>query len=119
MKTKRKSIPDQGDVVLVDFPGAQLTKRRPAVVLSAAQYHAERPDAIVGLITSQLVHARTAAAHLYDDWKQDGVSQPSAYRTFVATLPRSAINRTIGRLSNRDWQSVHNCLEIAFLKNSR
>ena len=117
MPTKRKSNPDQGDVVLVEFPGAQLTKRRPAVVLSSAQYHAERPDAIVGLITSQLVHARTATDHKLEDWKQVGLSKPSAYRTFVATLPRSA-SIALSEDSQTEIGSRFLNLEIAFLKNS-
>ena len=41
-----------GDVVTVDFPGVTGVKRRPAVVLSSATYHANRPDVIVGLITT-------------------------------------------------------------------
>jgi mRNA interferase MazF len=40
--------------VVVDFPGVIATKRRPAVVVSSPTYHSERPDLIVGLITSQL-----------------------------------------------------------------
>jgi len=42
-----------GDVVTVDFPGVTGVKRRPAVVLSSHEYHAIRPDIILGLITSQ------------------------------------------------------------------
>jgi mRNA interferase MazF len=40
-----------GDLVNLDFPGVTGMKRRPAVVLSSATYHALRPDIIVGLIT--------------------------------------------------------------------
>jgi mRNA interferase MazF len=112
MKPKRKRLHDQGDVVLLDFPGAQITKRRPAVVLSSAQYHSECRDAIVGLITSQLNRANSATDHLLEDWKEAGLTQPSAYRTFLATIPRSAINRHIGRLSTRDLRSVRKCLQI-------
>jgi Uma2 family endonuclease len=35
-----------GDVVTVDFPGVTGVKRRPAVVLSSATYHANRPDVL-------------------------------------------------------------------------
>jgi hypothetical protein len=37
------------DVVTVDFPGITGIKRRPALVLSSATYHAARPDIIIGL----------------------------------------------------------------------
>ena len=113
MHLKRKRIPDQGDVVLLEFPGARLIKRRPAVVLSSAQYHAERPDVIVGLITSQLVYAKASTDHVLEDWRHVGLDKPSVYRTFLATVPRSAINRNIGKLSGRDWQSVRKCLQIS------
>ena len=42
-----------GDLVIAAFPGAHLTKTRPAVVLSTPEYHQHRPDVIVGLITSR------------------------------------------------------------------
>ena len=41
-------------MVTVDFPGVTGIKRRPAVVLSSAIYHANRPDVIIGLITTQI-----------------------------------------------------------------
>jgi len=112
MNPKRKRLHDQGDVVLLDFPGAQITKRRPAVVLSSVRYHSERPDAIVGLITSQLNQLSSATDHLLKDWQEAGLTHPSAYRTFLATIPRSAINRQIGRLSTRDLESVRKCLQL-------
>jgi len=50
-------LPSAGDVVVIDFPGVQGIKRRPAVVLSSAAYHTSRPDVVVGLITSRAVAA--------------------------------------------------------------
>ncbi|MDQ3930548.1 MAG: type II toxin-antitoxin system PemK/MazF family toxin, partial [Chloroflexota bacterium] len=50
---RTRTLYNPGDVVILDFPGVQGTKRRPAVVLSSDTYHATRPDLIVGLITSQ------------------------------------------------------------------
>ena len=45
-----------GDVILVPFPFTDQTqsKQRPAVIVSAARYHAERRDLIVMAITSQV-----------------------------------------------------------------
>lgn len=40
-----------GDVGTVDFTGVTGVKRRPAVVLSSAAYHATRPDMIGGRFT--------------------------------------------------------------------
>ena len=42
-----------GDVVIGEFPGAHITKTRPAVVLSTAEYQRHRPDVVLGLITTK------------------------------------------------------------------
>jgi mRNA interferase MazF len=45
-----------GDLVLVPFPftDQSATKRRPAVVVSGAAYHHERPDLVTLAVTSQV-----------------------------------------------------------------
>lgn len=106
-------MPDAGDVIWIDFPGAMATKRRPAVVLSSDEYHATRPDMIIGLVTSQIIKAGRVTAHLLSDWSSAGLRKPSAFRTFLATLPRSAVAATIGRLSASDWQAVQKCVKRA------
>ena len=57
-------MPDPGDVVWLEFPGALITKRRPAVVLSSNEYHAVRPDVIVGLVTFGATFAITFFAEI-------------------------------------------------------
>ncbi|HUT36361.1 MAG TPA: type II toxin-antitoxin system PemK/MazF family toxin [Planctomycetota bacterium] len=57
-----------GDVVVVEFPGAVATKRRPAVVISTATYHATRPDLILGLLTSQVQDATRPTDCVLRDW---------------------------------------------------
>lgn len=103
-----------GDIVTVDFPGVTGIKRGPAVVLSSSAYHASRPDVIVGLITSQTVAlARTDYALL--DWAAAGLRLPSAFRSFLATLPPAANFVKIGRLSDRDWEAVRTRVKIAVI----
>ena len=106
-------MPDSGDVVWVNFPGAVVTKRRPVVVLSSAGYHANRPDVIVGLLTSQIGSASTTTDHVLTDWVSAGLAKPSAFRSYLATLRQSAILAHIGRLSASDWQAVQTCLKRA------
>ena len=113
MNQRRKRIPQSGEVVLLDFPGVKQTKRRPAVIVSSSLYHQQRTDVVVGLITSQIGGATAATDHILQDWADVGLRQPSAYRTFLATVPRSAISGGIGRLSPRDWRSVLECLYLA------
>ena len=66
-----------GDVVIVAFPGAQLTKTRPAIVLSTEDYHRHRPDVIVGIITTQTPQPLTPTDCALLDWKQAGLHAPS------------------------------------------
>jgi mRNA interferase MazF len=108
-----------GDIVTVDFPGVTGIKRRPAVVLSSATYHAIRPDTIVGLITT-----RTSGLGVTDyelqDWATAGLRVASIFRSFIVTLPPSANLIYIGHLSERDWKDVRMCIKVALaeLENS-
>ncbi len=97
---------EPGDVVTIDFPGVTGTKRRPAVVLSSETYHRNRPGLIVGLITSQTTAAIGPTDYLLLDWSAAGLRVPSAFRSFLTTLPPSARPVKIGKLSQRDWSAV-------------
>jgi mRNA interferase MazF len=101
-----------GDVVTVDFPGVTGVKRRPAIIVSTDLYHKVRPDVILGLITSQTAKAIQPTDYILQDWKKAGLHSPSAFRTFLATMPASTVT-IIGHLSNRDWQGIQSCLEQA------
>lgn len=102
-----------GDVVVVDFPGVTGVKRRPAVVLSSATYHANRPDLIVGLITSQTAAAIGPTDYALQDWAAAGLRVASAFRSFLVTLPPSTNPVFAGRLSERDWSAVRACVKTA------
>jgi mRNA interferase MazF len=102
-----------GDLVSVDFPGVTGIKRRPAVILSSATYHAIRPDIIVGLITSQ-TKGLGATDYILQDWADAGLRVESIFRSFIVTLPKSTNIIQIGHLSAGDWQAVRACIKIAF-----
>jgi len=102
-----------GDVVAVDFPGVTGVKRRPAVVLSSAVYHASRPDVVVGLITSQTTTALGPTDSVLQDWAQAGLRVASVFRSFFATLPPSTRPMFVGHLSDRDWEGVCTCVKVA------
>lgn len=71
-----------GDVVVANFMGAVIIKRRPAVVLSSAIYHANRPDYILGLITTQVAAVIGPTDYALQDWIKIGLRQPFAFRSF-------------------------------------
>jgi len=105
-------LPSPGDVVVVDFPGVTGVKRRPAVVLSSALYHAGRPDVIVGLVTSQAITLGPTDCVL-QDWATAGLRVPCAFRSFFATLPQSAHLVVVGQLTEADWNAVRACVRSA------
>jgi mRNA interferase MazF len=102
-----------GDVLIVNFPGITGTKRRPVVVVSSPEYHAARPDVIVGLLTSRTAAAVASTDYALRDWAQAGLRIPTAFRTFLATLPATGEPLVVGRLSVRDWAAVRARLRIA------
>src|SRR5882672_5030666 len=99
----RIPVADAGDIIWINFPGAVTTKRRPAVILSSKEYHAARPDIIVGLLTTQLTKATASTDYALADWRAAGLPLASAFRAYVATLPKTAIISRVGRLSDSDW----------------
>jgi len=101
-----------GDVVTIDFPGVEGVKRRPAIVVSSAIYHQHRADVIVGVVTSQIEKATAPTDYAMKDWVGAGLHRPSAFRTFLATLPATAAT-AIGHCSERDWLGIVACLEKA------
>ncbi len=102
--------------MVVDLPGVQGIKRRPAVVLSSDLYHSTRPDLIIGLITSQISSAATQTDCILKDWQAAGLHKASAFRAFLVTLPSGAVSAVIGHTSTGDWQSILICVQSALAK---
>jgi mRNA interferase MazF len=100
-----------GDVVIGAFPGARITKTRPAVVLSTAEYHRHRPDVIPGLVTTKSPDVLDPTDCEIREWRSAGLHAPSCFRLYVITLHQRAV-RTIGRLSDDDWKSVQRRLGV-------
>jgi len=102
-----------GDVVVADFPGVRDVKRRPALVVSTAAYHQARPDAILAVLTGQVAAATQRTDHPLSDWSAAGLHRPTAYRTFLITIPREDIVTVIGHVTERDWAEVQVCLRMS------
>lgn len=105
-------MPKPGDVVTVDFLGATGIKRRPVVVVSSDQYHRERPDTIVAVLTTNVAPATSSTDYLLQDWRSAGLNNESAFRSYFGMTHQSAL-RHIGHLSQRDWEGVLKCLSAA------
>ena len=106
-------MPNPGDVVIYNFPGAVKTKPRPSIIVSTALYHSVRPDVILGLLTTDLASATGPTDYILQDWAAAGLYQPSAFRVYLVTPLASRVSSPIGKLSARDWHEVQARLRLA------
>ena len=102
-----------GDVAIGMLRGAVETKVRPAVVLSSDTYLVERPDVLVGILTTKLPRKATSTDYVLLDWQFAGLRAVSCFRAFVMTIHRSDLT-VIGHLSEQDWTQVRACVRAAF-----
>ncbi len=102
-----------GDIVIANFPGVTGVKRRPAAVLSTIDCHTFHRDVILGAITINLAVSTTPTDHLIADWTMAGLRKPSAFRTFLVTLPQRELLANIGHLSDADRIAVEECVRNA------
>ena len=102
-----------GDVVVGVLAGAQQTKVRPAVIIASATYLAERPDGVVGILTTKLPQTLGTTDYVVQDWRSAGLRAESCFRAYVLTAQRSELT-VIGHLSGRDWESVKARVRMAF-----
>lgn len=102
-----------GDVVVGILVGSHETKVRPAVVIASATYLAERPDVLVGILTTKLPHPPGTTDHILRDWRLAGLRAESCFRAYVLTAHRSELT-VIGHLSAHDWEAVKARVRVAF-----
>lgn len=97
-----------GDVILVDiaFSGAVGYKRRPAVIISQAQFNTAGIKLIVAAITSNVSPPFRPGDALLSDWKVAGLLKPSAVRGVLATVDKSDVVRKLGALSAGNFSTV-------------
>jgi mRNA interferase MazF len=101
-----------GDIVTGYFTGAVEEKARPAVIVSSADYHSNRPDVVLCFLTSQVAGANAPTDYALRDWKAAGLNQPSAFRAFFVTVRAGDVTR-IGRLADNDWNEIQRRLQLA------
>ena len=102
-----------GAVILVPFPFTDQTqsKQRPAVIVSAARYHAERPDLILMPITSQVRSPAAFGEASVHDWQSAGLLKPSVIKPVIATLAQTLVIKVLGQLSAPDQQALKATLD--------
>jgi mRNA interferase MazF len=103
-----------GDVILVPFPFTDLqqSKQRPAVIVSSARYHAERPDLILMAITSQVRSPAAFGESPVRAWQAAGLLKPSVVKPILATLQQRLVRKTLGRLTETDRSALSAALRL-------
>jgi len=101
-----------GDLVLVasPFTDQSTTKQRPAVVVSSAAYHRERPDLVILAVTSQARPIAGVGEAAIVKWKETGLLRPSVLKPVLATIERGLVLRTLGRLADEDRAALRRVL---------
>ena len=101
-----------GDIVLVDFPFSSNVgiKKRPAVVISKADFNATRNDLALLAITSK-VDNLTIGEALLKSWKEAGLVKPSAFKSVIFTVEKQYVDKTIGKLTKADIDILLDCLK--------
>jgi len=101
-----------GDIVIVPFPFTDqtTTKKRPAVVISSAAYHYERPDLILMAITSQIRGMATVGEVIIHSWQEAGLIKPSIIKPVLATIERGLVIEKRGELSEDDQRDLKKAL---------
>lgn len=111
----------KGDVVLVSFPyahpdGTQLTKRRPAVIVSGNRYHENLQDVLVVPLTtttkSETKDVTVKVLYQTDEGQRAGLRVDSYIDcSVIATMPKNLLVATIGSFPPRTMQAIGNCLK--------
>ncbi|MSV35716.1 MAG: type II toxin-antitoxin system PemK/MazF family toxin [Bryobacterales bacterium] len=104
-----------GDVVVGVLEGAVQTKVRPAVVIASTTYLAERPDVLVGILTTRPPKPPASTDYFLQDWQTAGLRAESYFRAYVLTVHRSELT-IMGHLSERDWSNAKECVGSAFAR---
>ena len=94
------------DVVVVPFPftDRRATKRRPALVVSSADFNEAHERSILAMITS--AKSEWPSDVPLRDWRRAGLNVPCKVRLKLFTLDDALILRRIGTLSKRDGGAV-------------
>lgn len=97
-----------GDVVLVPFPFTShiASKKRPAIIVSSAEYIRVKLDVIVMAVTSQLRPSPANGEVWVREWRRAGLLKASAVKPVFATLEQRLVIQTLGKLGADDSQAL-------------
>jgi len=102
-----------GDIVLIPFPFTDqtTTKKRPAVVVSSADYHRNHPDIILMAITSQIKSSMAFGEVTLIQWEAAGLLKPSIIKPVFTTVDKNLVIKNLGQLHEEDKQALKKALQ--------
>lgn len=101
------AIYERWSVVVVPFPFTDMAtaKKRPALVLSSADFQRGHDHLLCGMITSA-AHSGWSSDVALADLQEAGLSKPSKFRCKLFTLHGDVVLYRLGSLSHRDRRAV-------------
>ncbi|MCB0279484.1 MAG: type II toxin-antitoxin system PemK/MazF family toxin [Calditrichaeota bacterium] len=112
------TIYNKWDIILVPFPFTNLkvTKKRPALIVSPAEFNMDQ-DYVIAFITSNVgAEYRHGDYHL-KDWQSAQLPKASMLRMKFATISKSIVVKRLGSISAGDQQNISKSLSEFFKKN--
>jgi len=105
------------EIVLVPFPFTDLSsaKRRPALIVSPDNYNTGK-DVVIAYITSQMNVSPRFGDYDFQKWKEANLPKPSKIRMKFATIDKSIIVKTIGKLASIDRDEIEKTI-LSFFKS--
>jgi mRNA interferase MazF len=99
------------DVVVVPFPFTDktTTRRRPALVISNADFNATHDHAVLAMITAARRSDWPSDTTL-SSWRDAGLIAPCRVRLKLFTLPLERVLTRLGALGDSDRAAVHDAL---------
>ncbi len=99
---------ERGDIVLVPYPFGEWAgaRKRPALVVSSAEYNQATGELIIAQITSRMSAPPRPGDHPIEGWKEASLPRPAMVRSRLATLETSLVVRHLGTLSQADLKAV-------------
>lgn len=111
---------NRGDILIGSFPHADGSnpKERPVLVVQSDDYNRRIRNVIVATITSNLARLDDPAHYLIDVATADGAGTGIPMTSLVSCLnlsviPRQALGRRIGRLTQAQMEGIDQCLRKA------
>jgi mRNA-degrading endonuclease toxin of MazEF toxin-antitoxin module len=105
------------DIVLVPFPFTDLSavKKRPGLIISPNEYNGEQ-DVVIVFVTSKLTTRFRMGDYKIKEWGKSNLPKPSMIRMKFATIDKSIIIKTLGRLQQKDSKEFGQALINFFQK---